>query len=189
MTLLTRSPAAERSRTAVTAAARSLFDRRGFHGVTIRAIAVEAGVSPSLIIKMFGSKSALYAECGASDVPMDGLDVPLSAIGGALVRRIVQRRRDGNDEPWAAPGTIIRQAEDSEAERERLRTRWLDWLADTIGDPTPEHRHAMIVGCLLAGLAEGVSTMRFADDDEQLTRLADDYARIVQAEVDHIRRR
>ncbi len=179
---------AARTRGAILHAARATFETHGFHGGTIRAIASTAGVSPSLVIKTFGTKSALYAESGASAVPIDGLDVPPAQIGTALVRRIVQRRLDGVDEPWSKPGLTIRQAEDPEAERSRLRASWLAWLGDLIHDPTPEREHAMMIGCLLAGLAEGLNTIRFTEDEAMLEQLGERYARLVQGEIDRIRR-
>jgi len=176
------------SRAAILAAARELFARRGFRGTTIRAIAAAAGVSPSLVVKLTGTKSALYAEVGAGDVPVDAVQLPPAHVGVALVRRIVQRAQEGADEPWSTPSTAIRQAEDPDAERAQIRERWVGWIARLIQDETPEQEHAALVACLLAGLAEGLRTIRVLADPEAVDRLADRYAALVQREIDRMTR-
>lgn len=54
-----RSQQAARTREAITTAARTLFERHGFTGTTIAAIAAEAGVSQQTVYAAFGSKAAL----------------------------------------------------------------------------------------------------------------------------------
>ena len=53
-------PGGATTRGAIEKAARSLFAERGFEGASVRAIAGTAGVDPSLVIRHFGSKEALY---------------------------------------------------------------------------------------------------------------------------------
>lgn len=183
-----RAMAADRSRSAMLSAARQQFERHGFRGTTIRGIAADAGVSPSLVIKVFGTKSALYAESGASGVPIDGIEVPRSALGITLVRRIAQRAVDGVDEPWSAPSTTIRLAEHPELERAAVSARLLGWLAVVIGDTTPDRSDAAVVACLLAGFAEGIGVIGLAEGDCARDALTERYARLVQAEIDRARR-
>ncbi|MFD2120723.1 helix-turn-helix domain-containing protein [Streptomyces cirratus] len=51
---------AETGREAIVRAARRAFTLRPYAEVTMRGIAAAAGVSPSLIVKRFGSKEALF---------------------------------------------------------------------------------------------------------------------------------
>ena len=51
----------EERRSKIIDAARHLFSEKGFHGVTTRELAVEAGVSEALIFQHFPSKEAIYA--------------------------------------------------------------------------------------------------------------------------------
>jgi AcrR family transcriptional regulator len=78
---------AQGSRAALLAAARPLFDQRGFEAVTVREIGDRARVDPALIARYFGGKEGLYlavlAEGGeATEVVADG-DAP------AFVRRLL----------------------------------------------------------------------------------------------------
>ena len=50
----------ERTRTALLDAAESLFAAKGFHGVTVRAIAREADADPALVTYYFGGKRELF---------------------------------------------------------------------------------------------------------------------------------
>lgn len=57
----TRMPAAER-RALILDAARDLFGRRGYHGTTTDQIAAAAGISQPYVVRMFGTKEALFLE-------------------------------------------------------------------------------------------------------------------------------
>jgi AcrR family transcriptional regulator len=63
---------AKRARTAqkILRAAREQFSALGFEGATVRGIAAEAGVDPSLVMQHYGSKAALFAV--AVRLPPDG---------------------------------------------------------------------------------------------------------------------
>lgn len=57
----TRMAAAER-RALILDAARDLFGKRGYHGTTTDQIATLAGISQPYVVRMFGSKEALFLE-------------------------------------------------------------------------------------------------------------------------------
>ncbi|WP_043262572.1 TetR/AcrR family transcriptional regulator, partial [Streptomyces sp. e14] len=52
---------AEATKAAILTAARYFLARQGHAGITLKAVAERAGVSPPLILKYFGSKDALFA--------------------------------------------------------------------------------------------------------------------------------
>lgn len=54
-------PAGER-RGLIISAARDLFGRRGYHGTTTDQIAAAAGISQPYVVRMFGTKEALFLE-------------------------------------------------------------------------------------------------------------------------------
>ena len=56
-----RMPAAQR-RAMILEAARGLFGRQGYHGTTTDQIASAAGISQPYVVRMFGSKEALFIE-------------------------------------------------------------------------------------------------------------------------------
>jgi AcrR family transcriptional regulator len=55
-----RRPGRVSSRDAVLSAAREQFSRKGYDAATVRAIAAEAGVDPSMINHHFGTKEQLF---------------------------------------------------------------------------------------------------------------------------------
>jgi AcrR family transcriptional regulator len=60
VTRLSRTEMTESNRTAVLASARRQFERHGFHGATLEAIAEEAGFSKGVVYSRFGSKDDLF---------------------------------------------------------------------------------------------------------------------------------
>lgn len=81
----------EQTRQAIVVAARRQFAEHGFRGASVRSIAGDAGVDPSLISHHFGDKSRLLVATMA--LPFDpveriesALDGPLEGLGARLVR-------------------------------------------------------------------------------------------------------
>lgn len=77
-----RRPGAPDTRAAVLAAARSAFAARGFAGTTIRAVAADAGVDPSLVHHYFGTKDDLFL--AAMQLPIDPRDVVGPVVEGPV---------------------------------------------------------------------------------------------------------
>ena len=77
-----REQQAEQTRVLVLAAARKLFEERGYAGTSMSAVADEAGVSPESVYAHFGSKRALLGELfrravrGADPAPVPEQEVP-----------------------------------------------------------------------------------------------------------------
>ncbi|HEY4096906.1 MAG TPA: TetR family transcriptional regulator [Baekduia sp.] len=77
-----RRPGDSGSKDAITAAARRRFGAQGYDATTIRAVAEEAGVDPSLVLYFFGSKEKLFAAC--VQWPFDpALELPAVVAAGA----------------------------------------------------------------------------------------------------------
>jgi AcrR family transcriptional regulator len=86
-----RRPGGEDTRSAIIAAARSEFARRGYVGTSLRGIAREAKVDPKLVHHYFDGKTELFAEVLAFPVDPAQLverlvTVPREELGEALVR-------------------------------------------------------------------------------------------------------
>jgi AcrR family transcriptional regulator len=64
-----RRPGAPDTRAEILASARNLFAARGFGSTSMRAIAADAGVDPSLVHHYFGSKDDLFV--AALEIPVD----------------------------------------------------------------------------------------------------------------------
>jgi len=68
------------TRTAIVAAARSLFAERGYKAVTIRQIAKEAGLSPAMVMKVVGSKAELFAVATPLEPERLSVDTPVNSL-------------------------------------------------------------------------------------------------------------
>ncbi|WDZ89430.1 TetR/AcrR family transcriptional regulator [Nocardiopsis sp. HUAS JQ3] len=173
------------SRGAVVAAARRLFFEHGYKGVTVRDIAAAAGVSPALVIKHHGSKAELFNEVGPHDLPLAELDLPRSAIGRALVRKVLARREHGAPEGWLATTAHVRESPDPDRSRAEVRAKLLDSVGALLGDTTPGRRYASAVSCQMLGLAEGVRVLgMFPEEETSREELLDLYAPLIQQQVD-----
>ncbi|MFJ6432621.1 TetR/AcrR family transcriptional regulator [Streptomyces sp. NPDC091416] len=87
-------------RDAILLAARRAFTQRPYAEVTIRKIAADAGVSPSLVVKHFGRKEELFntvADFGPAAAEL--FDAPLDALGRHMVVTLVTYRRTLKSDP------------------------------------------------------------------------------------------
>jgi AcrR family transcriptional regulator len=92
----------EDTREAIREAAKSLFTEQGFDATGVRDIAAAAGVNPALVIRYFGSKTALFVEVvSPSEATADVFATPIDGIGHAVARWAFQARR-GSLDPLAA---------------------------------------------------------------------------------------
>ncbi|MGX6508756.1 TetR family transcriptional regulator [Rhodococcus sp. SJ-2] len=156
-------------------AARPLFAERGFNGTTIRDIAEAAGVSPTLVMKLTGSKAELFQAAAPESPGLADLDPAEEAPGYRLVRAIVERRNSGDYEFWAMAPYLVQEAPDPETARTKMAERVVPRIAAMIGEQTPDKARARMVVTLLLGLASGLRTF------EILTPQAIDSAKLIEA--------
>ncbi|MFC3449456.1 TetR/AcrR family transcriptional regulator [Amycolatopsis speibonae] len=94
MTDHTENPQAARrsdaTRATILAAARERFAADGYEKATIRAIARDAEIDPSMVMRYYGNKAGLFAAAVSIDPGLPGMPVePGEAIGRTLVRRFL----------------------------------------------------------------------------------------------------
>jgi AcrR family transcriptional regulator len=91
----TGGPRSAGTRQAILDAARSAFAARGYEQTTIRAVAAEAGIDASMVMRYYGSKAGLFAAAATADLQVPDLrGVPAERRGEALVRHLVERWED-----------------------------------------------------------------------------------------------
>ena len=73
-----RRPGAPDTRAEILASARELFAARGFGSTSVRAVAADAGVDPSLVHHYFGTKDDLFL--AALEIPVDPRELLAPAI-------------------------------------------------------------------------------------------------------------
>jgi AcrR family transcriptional regulator len=91
------------TRDRILAAAREIFAREGYEGTTIRGIAEAASINPSMVMRYYGSKDALFAQVAQLDFQAGYLvGVPRAELGEALVRHVLGRWEDPEGGPAMA---------------------------------------------------------------------------------------
>lgn len=147
-------PRSAGTRRAILDAARSAFAARGFEQTTIRAVAAQAGVDASMVMRYFGSKAGLFTAAATADLKIPDLRaVPAGERGEVLVRHVVDRWEDtARDDELIL---LLRTAVNDAAVAGRLQSVLGELITAPIaalGDPDAAERGAL-VGAQLLGLA------------------------------------
>lgn len=116
----TRAQRGEATRARIVDAARQRFAADGYERATIRAIATDAGIDPSLVMRYYGNKQGLFVAAAEIDLRIPDLEkVPRAKVGTALVEHFLDRW-EGDDVLLA----LLRTAATNERAAERMRTIW-----------------------------------------------------------------
>ncbi|WP_405666398.1 TetR family transcriptional regulator [Streptomyces sp. NBC_00055] len=156
-----RAPADQGTgRDAILRAARRAFTQRPYAEVTIRGIAADAGVSPSLVVKHFGRKEELFntvADFGPAAEEL--FDAPLGTLGRHMVVTLVRRRRELKSDPLLRVVFSL----GNQDERSLLRDRFHEQVTEALIARLPGRERALraelIAGHLL-GLGATLSLHR-----------------------------
>lgn len=148
------TPKSIRTRRAIEEAARKLFAINGFEKTTVREIGAEAGIDPSMVMRYFGSKDALFARVAEPDLHLPQLgDVDSSDIGVMLVRHFLDQWEGSSGSGMAV---LLRSAASNEEAADRLRTIFSTQIFPVIaraGPPDTASQRAGLVASQLLGLA------------------------------------
>ena len=158
----TGGPRSEGTRRAILGAARATFAARGYEQTTIRAVAAQAGVDASMVMRYFGSKAGLFTAAVTMDLDIPDLrSVPASGRGELLVRLFINR--------WEAPPSddemiaMLRAGVTSETVAGRLQDVLSQLVTEPIaafGDERATERGTLI-GAQLLGLGLCRYILRF----------------------------
>ncbi|MGN9775040.1 TetR/AcrR family transcriptional regulator [Micromonospora sp. H33] len=149
----TRPRRSDATRAAILRAARARFAADGYDRATIRVIAADARIDPSMVMRYYGSKEGLFAAAAELDLRLPDLTaVPPDRLGEVMVRHFLDRW-DG-DETLAA---LLRAASANPGAAERIRGIFADQLTAAIAtfgtDPENTARRAGLVASQVLGLA------------------------------------
>lgn len=151
-------PPARRSdatRAAILEAARARFAAEGFRKATIRAIAADAAIDPSMVMRYFGSKDGLFA--AAVDVRLDLPDLAAAepnTLGELLIRRFLAIWEDQPDNKVLV--ILLRSSITDEGVSERFRQIFAEQVLPAVlrfGDPADAQRRGGLIVTQLLGLA------------------------------------
>lgn len=170
---------------AILRAARRAFTKRPYAEVTIRGIAADAGVSPSLVVKHFGRKEELFntvADFGPAAAAL--FDAPLGALGRHMVLTLVNSRRVLQSDPLLRVVFSL----GNQDERSLLRDRFHEQVTDALTARLPGRERALraeLIAGHLIGLGATLSLHHAgAGADATAEHIADLYAPALQSLID-----
>ncbi|MET8158652.1 TetR family transcriptional regulator [Sphaerisporangium sp. NPDC005289] len=143
----------EDTKAAILAAARERFAADGYERATIRAIAADAAIDPSMVMRYFGSKERLFAAAADFDLRLPDLTaIPRDRLGATLVAHFLER--------WEADEALMVLLRTSVTNAEaagRLRVIFAGQLGPTVAvpaaDPADAARRAGLVATQVLGMA------------------------------------
>lgn len=172
------------SRDAVLAAAKRRFAEQGYEKTTLRAIAEDAHVDPSMVLYLFGSKAELFRESLRLIIDPDILVAAIAAGDGpALGTRLAQAYLHIWEQPETGPSmaAMLQSATSNpdamEAFREFMRGYVLTGVSGALGGGPDMPLRAMLAATNLVGTAMLRYVMRVApladlELDEVVTLIA-----------------
>jgi AcrR family transcriptional regulator len=145
------------TRAAILGAARERFAADGYERATIRAIAADAGIDPSMVMRYYGNKEKLFAAAADFDLKLPDLAaLPREEAGATLVRHALTRWED--DETMFA---LMRAGVTNEAAAERLRAIVADQVAPQVARLCPDPAQVPVRAGLVATQLLGLALCRF----------------------------
>ena len=160
MTGSTKTNQARRSdatRTAILDAARERFAADGYERATIRAIARDAHIDPSMVMRYYGSKEGLFAAAVALDLRLPDLTrMPGEEVGRALVAHFLDVWEE-NEELTA----VLRVGATNQAGAERMQGIFRDQLLPVARQVCPDPEQVPTRAALCASQLLGLALTRY----------------------------
>ncbi|WP_329327031.1 TetR family transcriptional regulator [Streptomyces mirabilis] len=144
----------DRTRAAILRAARERFAAQGYERTTIRAVASDADIDPSMVMRYFGNKAQLFDTALAIDLRLPDLTtVPPDELARALVRHFLDRWE--GDPADDALLVLLRSAVTNEHAAARMHEIFAAQIAPALAaalGPELAARRAGLVSSQLLGL-------------------------------------
>jgi AcrR family transcriptional regulator len=156
-----RSSSAE-TRARVLEIARVAFCEASFDHVGIREIAARGSTDPAIIMRLFGSKEALFEEVARSAFDLEAaFEVKIEEMGAAIAELLLSSEKSINGPGEFEPFHLLLHSVSSPVAAPivsaSLHAGFVRPLATHIGETSAEGRAALVTACVL-----GFVTMRFA---------------------------
>lgn len=150
----TGGPRSAGTRRAILDAARTTFADRGYEQTTIRVVAAQAGIDPSMVMRYFRSKAGLFTAAATANLdPPDLRPVPVRRRGEVLVRHFVDRWEESLSDD--ALVFLLRTAVTNEAVTEQLQATFNRLVVEPVSALGLDHaeQRGALIGTQLLGLA------------------------------------
>ncbi|WP_188195341.1 TetR/AcrR family transcriptional regulator [Nonomuraea sp. SYSU D8015] len=143
------------TRSSILSAARKLLIERGYEAMTIRAVAAQVGVDPSMVMRYYGSKAGLFSAAVDVDLRLEQVPrPPADRLGELLVRHFLARWEGGLSDDVLI--LLLRSAATNPMAADRMREIFdrqiVAFVARVAGADDAAHR-AGLVSTQLLGLA------------------------------------
>ncbi|MFJ3925445.1 TetR family transcriptional regulator [Streptomyces sp. NPDC090022] len=163
---------AEQTKATILRAARDHFAAHGYERTTIRGVASDAGIDPSMVMRYFGSKDKLFDAALAVDLRLPDLSaVAADRLPEALVRHFVDRWE--GDPADDALLVLLRSAVTNERAAGRMRDVFAEQVAPALAAALGPARAARVAGLVSAQLL-GLALTRYLVRLPAVTALAPD---------------
>ncbi len=127
---------ADQTKAVILAAARERFAESGYEAATIRAIAADANIDPSMVMRYFGNKEQLFAAAAEFDLRFPDLsDVAADQLGHALVSHFLARWEEDD-----ALVVLLRSATTNAEAAQRMKDIFAAQLLPAIREVHPRRR-------------------------------------------------
>ncbi|MGW1888433.1 TetR/AcrR family transcriptional regulator [Streptomyces sp. NPDC001970] len=141
------------TRAAILAAARERFASDGYERATIRAIARDARIDPSMVMRYYGNKEGLFAAASEIDLRLPELGaMPGKHVGAVLVSHFLDRWED-DDVLTALLRVGVTNAAGAERMQQIFTSQLLPIAAGVCPVPAEVPRRAALVGSQILGMA------------------------------------
>ncbi len=147
----------EDTKAAILTAARERFAADGYERATIRAIASDAGIDPSMVMRYYGNKDRLFAAAADVDLRLPDLTaVPREEVGRTLVAHFLDRWED--DEGMMI---LLRTGVTNEGAAERMREIFAAQLGPLVARLSADPAQAALRAGLTATQVLGMALCRY----------------------------
>ncbi|AZP17751.1 TetR/AcrR family transcriptional regulator [Streptomyces aquilus] len=145
------------TRDAILVAARERFATDGYERATIRAIAKDAGIDPSMVMRYYGNKEGLFAAAVAVDLKLPDIGgLSPRDVGAVLVRHFLDMWED--DEVLTA---LLRVGATNQAGAERMQGIFRDQLLPVARQVCPDPEQIPVRAALTASQLLGLALTRY----------------------------
>jgi AcrR family transcriptional regulator len=145
------------TRAAILHAARERFAADGYERATIRTIARDAGIDPSMVMRYYGSKEGLFAAAVAVDLKLPDLGpLPRDEVGSALVTHFLAMWEE--NEVLTA---LLRVGATNQAGAERMQGIFQEQLLPVARQACPDPEQVPVRAALTATQLLGLALTRY----------------------------
>jgi AcrR family transcriptional regulator len=142
---------ADQTKAVILAAARERFAESGYEAATIRGIAADANIDPSMVMRYFGNKDQLFAAAAEFDLRFPDLSgLPLSEVGAAMASHFLVRWEE-DDALIVLLRSATTNAEAAQRMKDIFAAQLLPGLAKFSPDDAP--RRAGLIATQMLGMA------------------------------------